>query len=72
MAKKLTVCELKKSLENVPDDLLVELSSDSGVDQGDGKIIIEDAYRVTVKSEEKTTEDYFVIYANEIDECEEE
>lgn len=73
MKKKLTVKELKKALENVPDDLEVELWSDSGVDQSDddSEVIIEGAYRHTYKLEDgKTFEDgtdtvdYFVIYAN--------
>lgn len=47
MIKKLTVGKLRKALENVPDDLEVELWSDSGVDQSDdgSEVIIEDAYR---------------------------
>lgn len=70
---KLTVGELKKALENVPDELEVELWSDSGVDQSDddGNVVIESAYRHTYKLEEgKKFEDgtnkvdYFVIYAN--------
>ena len=44
---KLTVRELKKALENVPDELEVELWSDSGVDQSDddSEVIVEDAFR---------------------------
>lgn len=41
--KELTVKELKEALKGVPDDLPVRLSSDSGVDQGIGEIIIEKA-----------------------------
>lgn len=58
---KLTVKELKKALENVPDDLEVELWSDSGVDQCDDDdfdTVIEDAYVV---------EDKFIIYANYVE-----
>ena len=32
--KSLTVGELKEALENVPNDTIVELTSDTGVDQG--------------------------------------
>lgn len=63
---KLTVKELKKALENVPDDLEVELWSDSGVDQCDDDdfdAVIEDAY---------VAEDKFIIYANYIETEEEQ
>lgn len=61
MAKKnLTVGQLKKALEGVPDDLEVQLSSDSGVDQGIGEIVVEFARRVTYGNV-----DYFEIYAND-------
>ena len=43
--KPLTVGELRKALDGVPDDLEVRLSSDTGVDQGEGKIIVENAQR---------------------------
>ena len=45
---KLTVGKLKKALEGVPDDLEIELQSDSSVDQcdyDDCEVVIEDAYR---------------------------
>lgn len=58
--KELTVRDLRQALKGVPDDILVRLDSDSGVDQGLGKIIIESARRVTYGSE-----DYFSIYAND-------
>lgn len=74
MSKKLTVGELKKALDNVPDDLEVELWSDSGVDQSDDdcEVVIEDAYRHTYQLPEgqkfddtgDNKVDYFVIYAN--------
>lgn len=77
MAKKLTVGELKKALENVPDELEVELWSDSGVDQsGDGSdVVIEEAYRHTYNLPDgevfsdtgENGVDYFVIYANYVD-----
>ncbi len=79
---KLTVGKLKKALENVPDELEVELWSDSGVDQcdyDDAEVIIEDAYRHThnLKDGEQFEDgtnkvDYFVIYANYRNEMEEE
>lgn len=81
MSEKLTVGKLRKALENVPDDLEVELWSDSGVDQSDddSEVIIEDAYRhrYKLKDEKKfedgtDTVDYFVIYANYRNEEDEE
>lgn len=72
---KLTVGELKKALENVPDDLEVELRSDSGVDQSDDgcDVIVEDAYRHTIRLHSGGTfENYFVIYANYRDKDEED
>lgn len=63
MSKPLTVGDLRKALEGVPDELEVQLSSDSGVDQGIGKIVIEMARRVQYGDT-----DYFKIYAN--DTCE--
>lgn len=79
MSKKLTVGELRKALENVPDDLEIRLSSDSGVDQGGevgDEIIVEDAYRVKYELPNgerfsdtgETGVDYFTIYANYRDE----
>lgn len=62
MSKNITVGELKEALKNVPDDLEVRLLSDSGVDQGEGEIIIESAKRVSYG-----TVDYFSIYANDVD-----
>lgn len=68
----LTVGELRKALEGVPNELEVRLSSDTGVDQGMGKIVVEDAYRTKYdlpdgrKFEDGTTGvDYFTIYAND-------
>lgn len=54
--KPLTVGKLKRLLKDVPDYLEVRLSSDTGVDQGLGTIIVEDACRF---------DDYFDIYAND-------
>lgn len=58
--KELTVRDLRRALIGVPDDLPVRLDSDTGVDQGCGDIIIEDAYRVKYKDV-----DYFEIYVND-------
>lgn len=55
---KLTVGKLKEALRNVPDDLEVELWSDSGVDQCDDddfEVVVEDAYM---------SGNEFIIYAN--------
>lgn len=78
--KALTVGELKKALEGVPDNLKVILSSDSGVDQSpdEGTIVIEDAYRVKYDLPDgqrfddtgETGVDYFTIYCNDRDEDE--
>lgn len=49
MIKILTVGELKRRLENVPDELPVKIISDTGVDQtgfDDWAIIVEDAIYV--------------------------
>lgn len=72
--KQLTVGELRKALEGVPDDLKVELWSDSGVDQCDFDdciVVVEEAWRHQYKLSEgktfddgSTGKDYFVIYAN--------
>ena len=64
--KELTVGELRKALEGVPDDIKVKLSSDTGVDQGEGMVIIESARRVNYKTKRGEV-DYFDIYANDID-----
>ena len=71
MAKELTVGELRKAIEGVPDDLKVKISSDTGVDQGEGMVIIESARRVNYKTQCGDV-DYFDIYANDIDVDDEE
>lgn len=65
--RELTVKELREALEGVPDDLPVRLSSDTGVDQGIGEIIVEKAIRVAYGDE-----DYFDIYVNDRIDDEEE
>ena len=68
--KTLTVGELKKTLDGVPDNLEVILCSDTGVDQGEGTIIVESARRIKYNYDNKYgkvfTVDYFSIYANDI------
>ena len=76
--KELTVKDLKKALEGVPDDLKVRLSSDTGVDQSDfdGIIVVEDAYRNHYKLPDgqkfddtgENEVDEFIIYVNDRDE----
>lgn len=44
MCEILTVGNLKKALENVPDNVPVKLVSDTGIDIGHGEIIVEDAF----------------------------
>lgn len=65
--KSLTVGELKKALEGVPDHLAVKLSSDTGVDQGMGSIIILHAEHINYECDDGCIIDYFDIYANDID-----
>ena len=76
--KELTVKDLKKALEGVPDNLKVKLSSDTGVDQSDfdGIIVVEDAYRSHYKLPDgqkfddtgDNEVDEFIIYVNDRDE----
>lgn len=57
--KSLTVRELKEALRGVPNDAIVRLTSDTGVDQGYGVIVVENAYY---------SGNSFDIYANDEDE----
>lgn len=66
MAKELTVDDLRAALEGVPGHLKVKLSSDTGVDQGVGTIIVESARRVNYKTQRDEV-DYFDIYVNDVD-----
>lgn len=70
-AKELTIDELKAALEGVPGHLKVRLSSDTGVDQGEGRIIVESARRINYKTQCGEV-DYFEIYANDCDEEDED
>lgn len=63
MENALTVGELRKTLEGVPDDLEVILTSDSGVDQGLGEIVIETARYIKPSTAEE--KGWFEIYAND-------
>ncbi len=69
--KELTVGELRKAIEGAPDNLKVKLSSDTGVDQGEGRIIVESARRINYKTQHGEV-DYFEIYANDVDDEEED
>lgn len=62
MNNELTVGKLKSVIECLPDNSVVQLSSDTGVDQGNngGEVLIEDAY-VT-----GTDKKILNIYANEL------
>jgi hypothetical protein len=66
--KPLTVGELKNKLTNVPNDVIIKLSSDTGVDQGycGGEIVVEDAWYH--KSWSRYDDDSFCIYVNEQEE----
>lgn len=71
--KELTVGELRKALEDVNDNLIVRISSDTGVDQRDGfECIVENAYEVNYEHKDdknnSTHIQYFTIYANYCDE----
>ena len=80
MAKVLTVGELRKALEGVPDHLKVQLGSDTGIDQGEGEIVVEMARRIKYELPNgqrfddtgETGVDYFEIYANDCLEDDEE
>lgn len=77
MHKKLTVGELRASLEGVPEDLVVEFTSDT---EESGDIILEYARRVKYElpvgqkfdDTGETGVDYFEIYGNSHDEYDEE
>lgn len=62
MVKSLTVGKLKSVIADLPDDLEVKLSSDTGVDQGIGTIVVENAYRTKYG-----TVDHLTIYVNDVD-----
>ena len=79
MRKTLTVGELREIIKNIPDNTPVRLTSDTGVDQGEGDIVVESAYRVnyTTYVGETTPEnlikvDYLAIYCNDRVEDEED
>lgn len=66
--KRLTVGELKQVIENIPDNFLVTIASDTGVDQCDDNdfdLVVEDAYE---------SNNELVIYSNfrDFDEDEED
>ena len=66
--KRLTVGELKQVIENIPDNFLVTIASDTGVDQRDDNdfdLVVEDAYE---------SNNELVIYSNfrDFDEDEED
>lgn len=62
MQREILAGDLKRALQNVPDDIPVRISSDTGVDQGEGQIIVLDAYEVKYDGNH-----YFAIYANDVD-----
>lgn len=63
MNDRLTAGELRKALENVPDDVPVVLSSDTGVDQGMGEIIVLSAHYYNYPQHNIRE---FSIYANDM------
>ncbi|MDL2302064.1 hypothetical protein LJC58_06900, partial [Lachnospiraceae bacterium OttesenSCG-928-D06] len=58
---------LRKALEGISDEVEVRLSSDTGVDQGEGEIIVESATHVKYNTENFGLIEYFSIYANDHD-----
>lgn len=75
MTKRLTVGELRKALEGVPDELEVHFSSDT---EEAYEIVIEQAWRMKYELPEgkrfddtgETGVDYFIIYGNaDEDDC---
>lgn len=80
--EELTVGELKEKLKDIPDNLIVKLSSDTGADQSDDEnfeIKVIDAWRHhCILSDGKSFEDgsnevdEFYIYANHVELGEEE
>lgn len=62
MNNRLTAGELRKALANVPDDVPVVLSSDTGVDQGMGEIIVLSAHYYNYPQHDIRE---FAIYAND-------
>lgn len=63
---KLTVGELKQVIENIPDNYIVTIESDTGVEQcedNDFELIVEDAYE---------SNNELIIYANYKDFLEDE
>lgn len=79
--KILTVGELRKALEGVPDNIKVVLSSDTGVDQGnEGDIVVQSARRVNYQLPDgqvfadtgENFVDEFEIYCNEVIEDEDD
>jgi hypothetical protein len=63
--KRLTVGQLREVIKNIPDDVWVELSSDTGVDQGEGEVVVESAYHVKYKHPGGETVEYLAIYCND-------
>lgn len=61
--EELTVGKLKQTLQNVPDNVIVKLTSDTGIDQGCGAVLVLDAGYV---NEPLFDMQYFSIYANDI------
>ena len=70
MIVELNAGSLRKALDGVPDDVPVRLSSDTGVDQGEGTIIVENASYVhygPTKDNGRQAIEHFDIYANDVD-----
>lgn len=57
----LTVGELKKALEGVPDRLEIKISNDIDLDQGKGPIVVGGGYMVKYKIG-KVVKDYYALY----------
>ena len=66
--KILTVGELKETLKDAPNDTIVRLTSDTGVDQGQfGDIVVESAHYTHYMCTTGEYLKFFDIYANEVE-----
>lgn len=69
MHKCLTAGELKRALYDVPDDVPVVLSSDTGVDQGMGEVVVLSAHYYNYP---RSNIREFSIYANDMGDSDED
>lgn len=71
--RNITVGELRKAIEEVDDSVELRLDSDTGVDQGMGRIVIESAkYTKYAPKGTDNVIEYVSIYANDIEDDDDE